>query len=245
MPADTRICGEQDCNKPTSRSNHQLCCDHLQDKTISLCSVCQDTYKPAKYPKCRNCNQGGDDQGGGGGGWDQAPAELVKAVELVCRNISEHADACANNETNTTQYLVEPMLKGLGWDIHNPDLVIKEYRVEGKRKSRRNIRVDIALLRDDRRPFAFIEVKRLDRDYDPQYMDQLESYASHMESGVAVLTNGRHWLISNVTGGVQQRHRPSGHSERQRRKCRQDFEWIHRQDSVRPTANQRANRGGS
>ena len=87
-------------------------------------------------------------------------------------------------------------------------MVIKEYRVEGKKRSRRNIRVDIALLRDDRRPFAFIEVKRLDRDYDPQYRDQLENYASHMDSGVAVLTNGRHWRISNVTDGVAQPPRP-------------------------------------
>ena len=182
----TRLCTEQDCNKPTSRPNHPLC--------------------PDCYRKQRSSRKSGT-------GWDQAPLEsgsspppagLVRAVELVRRNISEHADACANNETNTVQYLVEPMLIGLGWDIRNPNLVIKEYRVEGKKRSRRNIRVDIALLGGDRRPFAFIEVKRLDRDYDPQYMGQLENYVSHMDIGVAVLTNGRHWRISNVLDGIAQ-----------------------------------------
>ncbi len=167
MTAGTGICGEQDCNKQTSCPNHPLCCDHLQDRTISLCSVCQDTYKPAKYQLCLDCYKKQRSSPESGKGWDQAsspppPAELVKAVELVSRNVSEHADACVNNETNTTQYLVEPMLIGLGWDIYNPDLVIKEYRVEGKKRFRRNIRVDIALLGDDCRPFAFIEVKRLD-----------------------------------------------------------------------------------
>ena len=212
----TTICAGQDCNQPTNRPNQPLCYDdylELRDGTISLCSDCQVTYKPAKYQLCRDCNQKQPSGPESGEGWDLAsrpppPAELVEAVELVSRNISEHADACANNETNTTQYLVEPMLIGLGWDIYNPDLVIKEYRVEGKTRSRRNTRVDIALLRNDRRPFAFIEVKRLDRDYDPRYMGQLESYASHMESGVAVLTNGRHWLISKVTDGVSQPPRP-------------------------------------
>ncbi len=189
MTSTGRICAEQDCNKPTSRPNHPLC--------------------PDCYQRQRSSRKSGK-------GWDQPslesdshspPDRLVKAVKLVRRNISKHADACANNETNTTQYLVEPMLIGLGWDIRNPDLVFKEYRVEGKRRSRRNIRVDIALLRDDRRPFAFVEVKRLDRDYDPQYMDQLENYASHMDSGVAVLTNGRHWRLSSVTDGVAQHPR--------------------------------------
>ncbi len=185
-----RICAEQDCSKPTRRPNHPLCPD---------------------------CYQKQSNSGKIGTGWDQAspkpdspppPEVLVNAVELVIKNISEHADACANNETNTTQYLVEPMLIGLGWDVYNPDLVIKEYRVEDKQRSRRNMRVDIALLRDDGRPFAFIEVKRLDRDYDPRYMGQLVNYASHMEHGVAVLTNGRHWLISKVANGISQPHRP-------------------------------------
>ena len=215
MIAATLICTEQDCNQPKNRPNQPLCYDdylELRDGTISLCSDCQVTYKPAKYQLCRDCNQKQPSGPESGEGWDLAsrpppPAELVEAVELVSRNISEHADACVNNETNTTQYLVEPMLIGLGWDIYNPDLVIKEYRVEGKKRFRRNIRVDIALLGDDCRPFAFIEVKRLDRDYDPRYMGQLEGYASHMDSGIAVLTNGRHWLISNVTDGVSQPHR--------------------------------------
>lgn len=212
MATATRTCDEQDCIEQTSRPSHPLCYEHYlehKDGTISPCSDCQKAYKPAKYQVCRSCNRSGT-------GWDHPPepecqpppAILVDAVELVRRNISKHADACSNNETNTTQYLVEPLLIGLGWDIRNPDLVIKEYRVEGKRRSRRNIRVDIALLRDDRHPIAFVEVKRLDRNYDPQYMDQLENYASHMDNGVAVLTNGRHWLIGNVTDGVAQPPRP-------------------------------------
>ena len=226
MTTTTRICADQDCNQPTSRPNHSLCYNHYlerRDGAISLCSDCQVTYKPAEHSVCRNCNRkqrGGVRQSSlreSGRGWETPqskpvspplPARLVEAVELVRRNISNHEDACVNNETNTTQYLVEPMLTGLGWDIRNPDLVFKEYRVEGKKRSRRNIRVDIALLRGDRRPFAFIEVKRLDRDYDPRYMRQLDDYTSHMDSGVAVLTNGRHWLISSVTDGVSQPHRP-------------------------------------
>ena len=234
----TTICAGQDCNQPTNRPYQPLCDDDylkLRDETISLCSDCQVVYKPAEYLVCRDCYQRQRSNRESGVGWDRAPSEtasppppagLVKAVELVRRNISEHADACANNETSTTQYLVEPVLKGLGWDIYNPDLVIKEYRVEGKKRSHRNIRVDIALLRDDLRPFAFIEVKRLDRDYDQRYMGQLEDYASHMDSGIAVLTNGRHWLISHVIGGVLQPHQTMDIQEGCAESVAEQFEQV-------------------
>ena len=76
--------------------------------------------------------------------------------------------------------------------------------MEGRKWYRRTPkRVDIALLSGGD-PAVFIEVKRLNRDYDPDYMDQLKDYASNMDSGTAVLTNGRYWLISTVTDGVSQ-----------------------------------------
>lgn len=216
----TRICGEQDCNNPTSRPNHPLCYDdylELRAGSIRLCSDCQVTYQPAKHLVCRDCYQrqhSSPESGTSGGGesWDTAlqqspgppPSQSdVKAIKTVRLNIDQHRERCTNHETNTTQYLVVPLLEGLGWDSKDPTQVVLEYASEGKRWHGNFKKVDIALFAGDV-PIVFIEVKRLDRDYDPRYMEQLKDYASNMNSAFAVLTNGRYWLVSYVTDGVLQ-----------------------------------------
>ena len=99
-----------------------------------------------------------------------------------------------------------PMLRGLGWDDDDPEQVIREYKPAGKRPFRQAMAVDIALL-DHGVPRVFVEAKRLDREYDPEYAKQLDKYASFMDDGgVAALTNGRHWLINAVVNG-ETRHR--------------------------------------
>ena len=64
--------------------------------------------------------------------------------------------------------------------------------------------MDIALF-EKRVPKVFVEAKRLDRDYDPDYKAQLDKYASYLdEEGIAVLTNGRFWLVHTVVNGDTQ-----------------------------------------
>ncbi len=48
---------------------------------------------------------------------------------------------------------------------------------------------------------VFVEAKRLDRDYDRDYKTQIDEYASYMDIGIAVLTNGQFWLVSPVRNG--------------------------------------------
>ena len=120
--------------------------------------------------------------------------------------MKDHESACVNNEANTIQFLIMPMLKGLGWNDDNPEQVIREYKPAGKRRFKVSMAVDIALL-DHGVPKVFVEAKRLDREYIPEYTEQLDKYASYLDDGgVAALTNGRHWLIHTVVKG-ETRHR--------------------------------------
>ena len=217
MTAITRVCAEQDCPYPSNRPDQPLCyCDYLKlkDDTISLCSDCQVTYKTVGYSICRNCyrRQGDVPRQScireSGGSWETAlqPCPDVKAVETVRQNIEQHRDLCTNHETNTIQYLVLPLLEGLGWDSKNPDQVVREYAPTGKKWRGNHKKVDVALFAGGQ-PIVFVEVKRLDREFRSEYMDQLKDYASNMDSGFAVLTNGQYWLISSVTDGVPQPRR--------------------------------------
>ena len=93
------------------------------------------------------------------------------------------------------------MLRGLGWDVYDPSQVIKEFKPAGKRPWGQAIAVDFALIKKEV-PKIFVEAKRLDRDYDPDYKAQLDKYASYLdEGGIAVLTNGRFWLVHTVVNG--------------------------------------------
>ena len=217
----TRICGHQDCNERTSRPNHPLCYEHYQDfqeKFIDECPNCSEVYKPAEYPICRSCyaqssqssprTQSGDhgQSQNDDGGWNrqphpeagETPPSIVKAVEFVRQNMSEYSNECENHESNTIQYLIDPMLLGLGWVSYDPNQVVKEYKPAGKRPWGQAIAVDIALF-EEGVPKVFVEAKRLDRDYDHDYKAQLDKYASYLdEGGIAVLTNGRFWLVHTV-----------------------------------------------
>ena len=125
----------------------------------------------------------------------------VKAVQLVRQNMSEYSKECKNHESNTIQYLIDPMLLGLGWAFYDPNQVRKEFKPAGKRPWGQAIAVDIALF-EEGVPKVFIEAKRLDRRYDSDYKAQLDKYASYLdEGGIAVLTNGRFWLVHTVVNG--------------------------------------------
>ena len=223
--AAARICGEQDCDQPPNRPNQPLCLKHyriLQVGDIDECPNCPGVYKPSEYPICRQCNAENRRQPGrqirerrgeyvdDSKGWNlqpepepaaKAPLEVAQAVNRVRENITTHRRACENHETNTVQYLIMPLLKGLGWDEYNPDQVVKEYKPTGRQRYRQAIAVDVALM-DNGSPVAFIEAKRLDREYSDDYAQQLSKYAKHLKDGsLAVLTNGRFWQICSVAYG--------------------------------------------
>ena len=231
-----RVCGYQDCGERTGRPDHPLCYPHylaFQNGEIGECPNCSGVYKPSGYRLCRSCGRQAPAGAGvrqqtqapaGAGvrqqiqddsrGWNQQPApelksvprQAVEKVDLVRWNMKEHERACVNNEANTIQFLIMPMLRGLGWNDDDPEQVIREYKPAGKRRFKVSMAVDIALL-DQGVPKVFVEAKRLDREYDPEYAKQLEKYASFMDDGgVAALTNGRHWLIHAVVNG-ETRHR--------------------------------------
>ena len=229
MVNSNRICGEQSCQERTNRPSHPLCyLDYLdfQDGLIDECPNHPGVYKPAQYGVCRDCyfRHRKDSEKNLESSrtrvtsdvkaWDTPYSEAnvvspyAKAVERVRRNMANHSKECRNHESNTLHYLVEPMLRGLGWNFDDPEQVMTEYRPKvDQRRGKRGKAVDIALL-ENGTPTVFVEVKRLDReldrDHSPDYEEQIEGYASHMPIGTAVLTNGQSWIISPVLHGSLQ-----------------------------------------
>jgi len=111
---------------------------------------------------------------------------LLNAIRGVQRKIKSRRTYYSGDEERTTRGLVDPILNALGWDIHNPDLVEHQSRLDSKR-------VDIALLHEKKR-IALIDAKKLGTRLD-NHIDQLRDYWSRYTTKTAILTDGKIWQI--------------------------------------------------
>ena len=90
------------------------------------------------------------------------------------------------NESKTRSFLVEPILKRLGWD--SPDVMEPEYPVGGRQR----VKVDVALLRREKIE-VMVEVKP-DK-LSEGHSKQLQEYCRLDDVSLGVLTNGRVWKL--------------------------------------------------
>lgn len=148
---DARTCGARDCTRSVNKPGQPLCYAHYQELrqgSINPCPNHPRVYKPTKFAICRDCNRSNAAANtpppaakDPSRGWNRPPEAATpfspadpaeKAVRQVRRNMTVHARTCANHESNTIQFLIMPLLKGLGWDEHDPGQVIREYHPAAK-----------------------------------------------------------------------------------------------------------------
>ncbi len=102
-----------------------------------------------------------------------------------------------DREEAIKQYIIEPILRTLGWDIHDRHLVWREYPTDGKR-------VDYALLQGEQ-PVVFIETKEIGKADDPKSRKQLFGYAADKGIPILLLTDGSLWeFYAGMGSGVWQ-----------------------------------------
>jgi predicted type IV restriction endonuclease len=96
------------------------------------------------------------------------------------------------NEGDTRLFVTDFLYEGLGFDKYT-DLTT-EYMVKG----------DFADygIRIDKQMVAFIEVKRIATKLDSKHLKQVEMYAVNEGVEWVILTNGVHWKVYHITGGL-------------------------------------------
>lgn len=132
---------------------------------------------------------------------DALNVRLSDAVRRVRSNFNQHEKLCNNHETNTIQYLIDPLLNALGWNFANPSEVVREYKPNHFTQQR----ADIALF-EDAECLAVIEVKTLHHVCSYKHLNQLERYVSNMKRAIGILTNGKVWHIHYVFDGEIEIH---------------------------------------
>lgn len=95
-------------------------------------------------------------------------------------------------EQNTKNVMIEPVIKMLGYDTHNPFDVITEYTCDfGVKKGEK---VDYALMKD-KEVVMLIEAKDIKTRLDQRHIGQLFRYYSVTNVRLAMLTNGIEYLF--------------------------------------------------
>ncbi len=115
--------------------------------------------------------------------------DLQSVIEKLRKTIETQRRYLAENETRTRQVLIDPLLRELGWDVSNPNIVQLEYWV-------REGRPDYALMSNGK-PLAVIEAKRLGSDLDA-VIKQAFNYANPDGIDYIIVTDGDKWEMYDV-----------------------------------------------
>ena len=119
--------------------------------------------------------------------WARRISEQLKRYQLSVKRLKDQ-DA---NEADTVILVADILSDLFGYDKR--DNLTTEYAVRGRF-------VDIALV-EDRKPFAFIEVKAVGTDLKEQHLRQVVDYAANHGVEWVILTNSNIWQVYKVIFG--------------------------------------------
>ncbi len=117
--------------------------------------------------------------------------DLHELIETLQARIDAHGPALQQSEALTRYALIDPLLRGLGWDTGDPAQVMPEYRSAAGS-------ADYALLGASSKPQIIIEAKKLGTQLDFKVRQQVTGYCQEEGIPYAVITDGRLWELYDV-----------------------------------------------
>ncbi|MCK4377153.1 MAG: type I restriction enzyme HsdR N-terminal domain-containing protein [Actinomycetia bacterium] len=115
-------------------------------------------------------------------------ADLKETIEILIEKMKKYRSLYERNEMATRGQIIEPILKGLGWNIENPEEIQPNVSFEEGVP-------DYSLLKNDKN-ILFIEAKKLAIDIEQKgVIRQLAKYCFGEGMKYGVLTNGAIWLL--------------------------------------------------
>jgi len=113
---------------------------------------------------------------------------IKETIETVVERIKKYRSLYEQNEMQVREGIVNPTLRGLGWDPENPE------EVQHNVSSEEGI-PDYSLLKDNKK-VLFIEAKKLSVDIEKrEVIRQLANYCFSEGMRYGVLTNGSIWIL--------------------------------------------------
>ena len=116
---------------------------------------------------------------------------LHELIETLQARTTEHGPALQQSEALTRYALIDPLLRGLGWDTGDPSQVLVEYRSDAGQ-------ADYALFGESPKPQVIVEAKKLGTHLDQKVWLQGTGYCQEEGVPFAVITDGRRWEIYDI-----------------------------------------------
>lgn len=114
-------------------------------------------------------------------------SDIHAVIAQLASRIRDHADTIQTEEAIKTSVIL-PFLRGLGYDVFDPEEVIPEFTADTVGK--KGEKVDYAIL-NDREVSILIECKSLQTSLDEKHLGQLYRYFTVTNARFAMLTNGQ------------------------------------------------------
>ena len=116
--------------------------------------------------------------------------DLKEVIEKLQGRITNHKDYL-QKEPRTRTLLVDPLLRELGWDVEDPNLVELEYEPESSKRMSADY-----ILKNGKNQVAIVEVKPMGKAIENlEVLEQADKYASSAGAPFIILTNGVKWLL--------------------------------------------------
>ena len=116
---------------------------------------------------------------------------LLTLVETLRKRVDDHGDALRQSEALTRYVLIDPLLRELGWNTEDPNMVRPEFRLQNASGHRT---ADYALLNNGK-PVMMLEAKKLDTNLQDDAVEQGIIYCLQEGTGYFSVTDGRRWEI--------------------------------------------------
>jgi len=114
--------------------------------------------------------------------------DLKETIEMVLERVGKHRDLYEKSEESVRYHIINPILRGLGWNPENPEEVQPNITTEEGVP-------DYSLLKDTKN-VLFIEAKKLSVDVEEkEIVRKLGQYCFGEGMKYGVLTNGAIWIL--------------------------------------------------
>ena len=115
--------------------------------------------------------------------------ELIRLIGVLRERIETHGPALSQSEALTRSALIDPLLRGLGWNTEYPSHVVPEFHIPSTGK-----KADYALFTGTEKPDVIIEAKKLGVPHGDAALQALNYCAADGFECFAV-TDGRRWAV--------------------------------------------------
>lgn len=117
--------------------------------------------------------------------------DLYELIETLQARIAQHDSALQQSEALTRYALIDPLLRGLGWDTGDPSQVLVEFRLpKGAQKGF----ADYALFGSDTQPLLIVEAKSLNSPLEEAAAQAL-GYCNVLGIPHFAVTDGERWRL--------------------------------------------------